>query len=267
MNIKSEKGDNDMKNGRLDKNDLLKKFNTEELIEYLNGIIDDEIKKQDGMDSDMINECVDWILELKEVKIELTEDEIKRRVNSITKKRYNPKKRQLRFIYVAAIIVVMVFSVQIISFTAFSFDLFDWTKNTFLTLIGVEVKQDDISSISSHSRDYKTIDELELVENLDIIMPDWLPGNIEIKFISYDYNFEEKQVDIYYNDDITLLIIKLDNPLPETDGTKIYENNNILYYIFTEANLILWEYDENFYNLNCGFDVTEYAEKIIKNIK
>jgi len=49
MNIKSEKGGNDMNNRRLDRNDLIKKFDTLGLIKYLNDIVDSEIEKADKM--------------------------------------------------------------------------------------------------------------------------------------------------------------------------------------------------------------------------
>jgi hypothetical protein len=92
MKKNTRKGENEMTKRRIDKNDLLKKFDTDELIEYLNEIVSEEIKKSNGMDSDIIDECVDWILELKGVSIEIPEDEIKRRVNSITQKYYSLKK-------------------------------------------------------------------------------------------------------------------------------------------------------------------------------
>jgi len=220
-------------------------------------------------DTKIIEYCSDWLSKnYTDKNYEQRKRETFKKIKSQIKAR-DKIKRPLSFkiIRIAAVFIAVLVSVQIISITVFSFNFFDWTKNTFLTLIGVEVNQDDISSLSSHSREYKTIEEFESVENIDIIVPTWLPGDIGIKFVSYAYDFEEKEVAIHYNDDITLLVIKLNSPIPITDGTEIYENNNILFYIFTEANLILWEHDGNFYNLNCGFDISEYAEKIIENIK
>ena len=253
--------------GRLDRDDLLKKFNTDELIQYLNDVVDTEIKKSDEMDTDIIDECVDWILELKGIQVKLSEEEIKRRVRSIIAKQNIPKKRKFRFLYIAASIIVIIFSVQAISITAFSFNFFDWTKEQFLTLLGIEEYRDDTSYLASHSRRYNTVEELEKAENIDIVVPTWLPGDIEIKDISYIYEFDERQVVVAYTDNLTGLSIKFDSLIYNTRGTKIYEKNNVLYYIFTEANVILWEYGGNFYNLTCGFDVVECAEKIIENIK
>ena len=266
MNIKSEKGGNDMNNRRLDRDDLMKKFDTLGLIKYLNDIVDCEIEKTDKMDTDMIDECVDWIRELKGVE-KLTEEEVKSRVRSIITKQHIPKKRKFRFLYVAAIIIVMIFSTQIISVTAFSFDFFVWTKDTFLALIGIEMHQDDTTYKSSRIKKYNTVEELEETENIDIIVPTWLPDDVKIDSVTYAYDFEHKQIQLDYNGNTTSLFINLDSLLPNTDGTEIYKNNNILFYVFEEANLIFWEYDENFYSLNCGFDISEYVEKIIENIK
>ena len=205
---------------------------------------------------------------LKKIKAQIQSmDKIENSKNFITTKRRMPTKKRFRFLYIAISIVVMIFCVQVVSITAFSFNLFDWTKEQFLTLLGIEERRDDTSYLASHSRRYNTVEELEKAENIDIVVPTWLPSNIEIKKISYSFDYGKKQIDISYNDNLTGLSIKLDSQIPDTNGTRIYENNNALYYIFIESNVILWEYDGNFYNLACGFDVVEYAEKIIENIK
>jgi len=267
MNIKSEKGDRDMNNERLDKDNLLKKYNTSGLIKYLNGIIDEEIGKSTEMDADIINECVNWILELKGSKSKFSEDEIKKRVKLITEKNYVQKRKRFRFHYAAAIIIVMIFSFQIVSVAAFKFDFFDWTKDIFLTLIGVEIQQDNISHTASHSRDYKTLEEFMLAENIEITVPFWMPGDIEIESISYFYAYKDKIVNLIYNDNVTSLLIIFDSFIPNKENAKIYENNNIIFYLFENVNALWWENNGNFYNLTCGFDAGNYAERIIENIK
>lgn len=165
------------------------------------------------------------------------------------------------------IIVIMIFSIQIVSVAAFKFSFFDWSKDMFLSLTGIETNQDDISHSASNSKNYKTLEEFELAENIDITMPTWLPNDIKIESISYSYDYEKKQVYIFYYDTMTSLLIKLNSNIPNTNNAKIYEHNNIIFYLFEEANVLLWEYNGNFYNLTCGFNIIEYAEKIIENIK
>ena len=86
-----------MNKGKLNKNDLLKltKFDTDELIQYLNIIMDLEIKKSDKMDTDLIVECTNWILELKGLKIKFSNERVLLSVRE-NKKRFNKyKKRKL----------------------------------------------------------------------------------------------------------------------------------------------------------------------------
>ena len=92
-------------NRKLDKGELREKYSTDELIGYLHCIVDSEIKKSDKMDADLIGECVDWVLELKGIKVELTEEEVKKRVKTITERHYAKKQRKLRFLCAAAIAV------------------------------------------------------------------------------------------------------------------------------------------------------------------
>ena len=168
---------------------------------------------------------------------------------------------------ISAACIIILISVQLISFTAFGTDLFGWTKDKFLALIGAETEQGDMSLKSSGLREYKTIEEFEKAENIDIMVPMWLPGDMEIEFVMYLHDYAKKQIIICYDKDITLLTIKLNSNISNTDGSEIYIANGFEFYIFKEASVIYWEYDGNFYSLTCGFDVGGYAEKIIENIK
>ena len=193
-----------------------------------------------------------------------TFEKIKARIAAYEKR----KKRLLRRItQITAACIICLISAQIISFTAFGTDLFGWTKDKFLELLGVETEQGDMSVQVSRTKNYEKIEELEQAENIDIMIPMWLPGDMKIEFIFYSYEYEQKQIDIIYDDGIVSLIIELNSNIPNTDGSEIYIANGVDFYIFKEANVIYWEYDGNFYNLSFGFDVSGYAEKIIENIK
>ena len=268
MNNKPEKGEGEMNNDRrLDRDELLKKYSTDELIKHLKGIMDSEIKKSDKMDADLIDECVDWVLELRGIKVELTEEEVKRRVKSILEKHHAKKQRKFRFPRVAAIVAAAAISIQIVAVAAFDVNPIYWVKEQFLALVGKEVLEDNMSYLSSHTRQYKTVEELESAENIDIMIPTWLPGDIEIESMDYAYDYATKRIDIDYTDRLTALSIRLDCPMFSTDGAEVYESNNIVYYVFSEANIIYWEHDGNFYNLTCGFDISDCIEKIIDNVK
>lgn len=253
---------------RLDRESLLKQFEKDKLIKYLNDVIDSEIKKSNEMDSDLISECVDWLLKLKEIEIEISEEEVKRRIKAISDKHYQSikEKKKGRFIFlkISAACVSVLLSAQIITLTTFGINLFDLTKNTLLSLLGIEIHQDSISLSSSLIRKYETIEEFEETENINIIVPTWLPGDVKIEFISYAYDLE--RTNIRYNDG-TELSIKLYLDKFDTDRATIFESNNVMFYVFEDSNIISWEYNGNLYNLNCGFDLNEYVDEIIKNIK
>jgi len=184
-----------------------------------------------------------------------------------TEKRHIPSAKHFRFLYAAASIVIMIFSVQLVSITAFGFDLFDWSKNTVKTFVGIEVRQEDTMYEADGSKEYNSVEELEKDKNIDIMIPTWLPNDIEIETIKYSYQFKERRIEISYNDNLTSLSVILNSALGDVNSIKTYENNNISFYLFENQYLILWEYNGKFYSLNCGFEIDEYAEKIIENIK
>jgi len=272
MNINFEKGDNNMDKRRLDKNDLLNRFNTAELIKYLNDIIDAEIKKSSEMDTDMIDECVDWMLELKGVEIELSEEDIKKRVNFIVEKNYTPKKRRFLLLKIAAVFIIVGFFIQTTAVMAFHVNFFgsmiNWTQSMYLEIVGTSIEKDNIKIEASGSRQYKSIGELEQAENIKVLKATYLPNYIKLDSVIYAYDFEKKQINIFYDDSLTSLIIMLNNKL-EIDNTaeNIYQCNGINFRVFIDKNTILWEYNDNSYHLTCGFDIVEEYENIIKNVK
>ena len=80
------------------------------------------------------------------------------------------------------------------------------------------------------------------------------------------YN-ETNEIYLLYDDEITMLIIKLDSEILNINDADIYERNNNIFYVLENLNIIWWEYDGNFYNLTCGFKISEHLDKIIENIK
>lgn len=251
----------------LNKEDLIKKYNKEELKKYLNSVIDAEIKKSGEMDSDLIGECVDWLLELKGIEVEVSEDEIKNQVQTIIGKKYQKRKKRFFSFKISAAFVAAVFIAQIVSVRAFGVDLFDLTKDKILSLVGVEVQEDGISQSASWAREYATVEELETAEKIEILSPVWLPNDEKVVNVVYAYSYEKNKIHLSYSNNTTSLDINLQSAMSNTDGAEIYENEGILFYVFEEANVIYWEWNGDFYNLTFKYDIDEYAEDIIKNIK
>jgi len=78
------------------------------------------------MDSDLIGECVDRLVEIDGQEITIPEAKIKRITKTIIDRYYKPaKKRLLKFFRVTAACVAVIFCVEFISVAVFKEDLFE----------------------------------------------------------------------------------------------------------------------------------------------
>ena len=182
------------------------------------------------------------------------------------------RKRSFLPLKISAACIAVLIGVQIISFATVGINFFDITRSTFFALLGITIQQDDITQIALGARIYESVEEFEAAEGIRILVPMWLPSDLEIEFITYSHTYDGGgRIYIEYDDGMTILIIELNANIPDIDGvmtySEIYKYNDIMFYVFRDANIIGWEYNGNFYNLALGFDVSEYVEKIIENIK
>ena len=175
-----------------------------------------------------------------------------------------------KFIAACALTVVIVSALSVAAFNQDFFgDVFNWTKEIFLSLVGTSAEEQDKKAEASHSRQYKTVEDFEAAEGIKILTPEYMPNGIKIKAVIYYHDFETKNIKVEYDDHMTFLDIKLDETLPNMENiadVKYIENDGIVFYIIENRNTITWDYENNTYILTCGFEIGEY-EKIIKNIK
>ena len=157
------------------------------------------------MDSDLVTECVDFLMEL-EGKQKLTKAEIKQRVNAIPFKgkvtaigSYAKKKmRAKRLAVIAAVLAVIVALFGIIAIA--SGDFFD----NFLRNMGnsfhewIENGPKEYGDITFYKSDvtktYSSIEEFAESEGIEILYPSWLPENEKIIGIWY---FDEDELEEY----------------------------------------------------------------------
>jgi len=230
-----------------------------------------ELEMQGDMcDTDRIDEII------KELNIldplpEKEEDEKENKISQAVIK--IKKKRRFILLKVASIIGVVLLCIQVLGVTAFHRNFFDdainWSQDMYYSLIGKNMQEDDKKVEASGAKQYNSVEEFEKAENIKILTPEYMPNNIKIESVVYFYDFEEKNINIVYDDNMTSLIVKLNERFPDInniDNAYFYEKGGIIFYVFKYANMILWEYENNFYNFNFGFDIDEY-EKIIKSIK
>ncbi len=140
------------------------------------------------MDSDLVTECVDFLMELEE-KRKLTQEEISQRVKNIpfrTKKFFRTKV----LIAVAAVIAIL-FAVFAAVSVAISYDpnlsLLENISQLILDLKGGEsVEVDGIITVKNNeTRTYSTVEEFFEKEKADILYPTWLPDNSEITSVMF----------------------------------------------------------------------------------
>ncbi|MBQ8208124.1 MAG: hypothetical protein IJZ89_05265 [Clostridia bacterium] len=156
--------------------------NDEELIEALNRIIDEEQQKREkDMDIDLIKSAVDYIILIQDGNLEETEKESERAKNEFLEMVHNetfaktkPSMRSpLRYILVAAVIIVAMAAGIFATFKTLDIDMMD-----IRTFLGLEkdtehTEGDHSLTITDNFGEYLSIDDLMEKEGLkNILVPD-----------------------------------------------------------------------------------------------
>lgn len=149
------------------------------------------------MDSDLVSECVEFLMDLEGTK-RLTKAETEQRVNDIPfkgkvtaiNKHIKKRIRAKRIIIVAAILAVLlaIFSIAAVSFTNAEDSLLDRFGEYIVEVMkGGEHKDFDNIELIKHdeSKTFSSIEDFAEHENIEILFPTWLPENNKITEISY----------------------------------------------------------------------------------
>lgn len=232
------------------------------------------------MDSDLVTECVDFLMEL-EGKQRLTKAEIEQRVNAIpfkgkvtaigsyTKKRLRAK----RLAVIAAILAVIVALFGIIAIASgntFS-ELLRNMGNSFHEWIESGPKEHgDITLYKSDvTKTYSSIEELAESEGIEILYPTWLPENEKIINVWHLVEGESERYLLQCKNPNHTIEIKVNYELTESLKMNCIEKEiagRLIYYIKTpqyiQANLV---YKNNRYIVNS--DAEDNLFRIIENLK
>lgn len=195
------------------------------------------------MDSDLVKECVDFLMEL-EGKERLTKAEIEQRVNAIpfkgkvtaigsyTKKRLRAK----RLAVIAAILAVIIalFGIIAVSSGRDSSELLRRLGYSFIEMFGGEIAEySNITLIKpNETKKYNSIEELLTDEKIEILYPTWLPENEKIVTVMYldveqseiyvfNSNHDEYSISVTINE-IVKDDIKSDCFMKEINGYTVY---------------------------------------------
>ncbi len=234
------------------------------------------------MDSDLVTECVDFLMEL-EGKERLTKAEIEKRVSEIPFKgkvtaiSSNAKKkmRAKRIAVIAAVLAVLlaIFSIVAISFTNSEDSLINRFANYIGEIMngGDHENFDNIELIKDNvSKRYSSAEELVKDEKIAILFPTWLPEDEKIikcwyiddatsgKHYVFQCNNSEFSMTVYLDGDIS-------DEIKENNPMKNVVNFNV--YIKTDEFSVQGMFEHNGYFYAINVDTEENLLKIIENLK
>ena len=234
------------------------------------------------MDSDLVTECVDFLMEL-EGKERLTKAEIEERVSKIPFKgkvtaitSYAKKKiRAKRLAVIAAVLAVLlaIFSILAISYGRVEDGLIDRFAEYISEVIsgGDSLTFENIELIKvDESKRFSSIEKLVKDEKIDILFPTWLPENEKITkcwYISdstsgkyYIFQCENSQYSMSVYLDATI-----SDQVKEGNSTK--KVGNLTIYMVKRENYIQGMFEHNGYYYTIDTNTEEDLLKIINNLK
>lgn len=232
------------------------------------------------MDSNLVTECVDFLMEL-EGKQRLTKAEIEQRVNEIPFKGKitaigSYAKKRIRIKKLAIIAAVLAFIFVLFSIFAFAtgnnpIELLKQMGHAIIEMIdGETVDVGGVTIYAPHkTKEYDSIETLLKEEEIDILYPTWLPGNEEIVSVLYLFDEQAESYILQCNNVTYNINVNLNATISDdvkNDCTEERIGNLDLYY-FVEENFTqaYFEYDNNLYRINS--DTKENLFKIIENLR
>lgn len=234
------------------------------------------------MDSDLVSECVDFLMELEGTN-RLTKAEIEQKINDIPFKgkvmaigSYAKKKfKAKRIAVIAAVLAVLlaIFAIAAVSFTNAEDSLID----RFAHFINEEMnpgehKNFDNIELIKHNESifFSSVEEFAEHENIEILFPTWLPE--ENKITEIQYYFEDTTGEyyvLYCEDSLYSIAIEINKTISEefkaNNPSKKVEEHTV--YIVCRGGIVQGHFEYN----GCYYSVSAYTEeevlKVIENFK
>lgn len=234
------------------------------------------------MDSDLVVECVDFLMELKE-KERITQQEIERRVSEIPfiGKVYNIRSKakmrlRLKRLGIVAAVLALIFSVFSIAAVAMGETPLSLLRRMPYILVemfnGESRNVDNFTIIKdTESRSYSSVEELAKEENISILSPTWLPEGKEITSVVYVDSGISKRYILSCNDSVYGVEVILEKSV--TAGMKTNINMKVIneltvYYEYCE-DVDFWQasFDRNCMLYAVKAQTEEELFKIIESLK
>ncbi len=243
-------------------------------------ILIESAKPYKEMDSDLVTECVDFLMELDEKK-KLTQKEIEQRINKIPFKgkpigilsTIKKKTAAKRIAVIAAILAFIIAAFNIFAFATgnSAVDLLRQMGHAIAEMFnGETVDVGGVTIYTPHkTQKYDSIETLLKEEKIDILYPTWLPENEEIVSVLYLFDEQAESYILQCNNVTYNIIINLNRTINERSKTNCAkkEIGNFNFYYFVEGNSAqaFLEHNNNLYTV-CS-DTNENLFRIIENLK
>ncbi len=248
--------------------------NNADAIKYLSALCDKEVQKPvEEMDCELIASTVELLLKLQGKKVSLTEKEIEEKVRKIpftessdnvkefkVNKNVRTKTTQKRILLIAAVIAILVAILSFVS-VAFEWNIHDIMKDKFGSVHSVPVGEEQIENgvtfiNNGKSKTYKSLDELNENEELDVLLPNNLSDGIKIEKIHLAGDDSNKIIKVVFSDENLFFSIALSCDLPK-EATENYDkkitSNSTDYYIASltdvDTNLVQFSHNGNYYRI------------------
>ena len=234
------------------------------------------------MNSNLVTECVDFLMEL-EGKERLTESEIEQRVENIpfieSDNIFSKSKKRLRLktLAVVAAVLAILFAVFTAVAVATSYDpVMNLLKQISHTIIELtDGRSVDVGGVTINKPNetitYDTLEELLEKENIDVLYPMWLPDNEEITSVWF---IDDIQSDYYIlkcaNAAYSINVV-LDNSISDEEKNSLNFkeiNGKGVYYCYDSSEMCFqadFEYNGMLYSISAYTEDDLF--KIIENLK
>lgn len=241
----------------------------EEFINLLDEIIEDEMQKPlNEIDMEIVTACEHLINALMGNEHEYTDEDAEKYFAEITRKhreKKNPFFIRSKRILAASVAVFIIFFGGI-AFCAFNPTVKDMILNVLELNVGDSVYDNGITYIyMGQSRNYNSIEELVLVENLNILYPRELPDNVSVKSIYITENRDETT--ITYTDYSIGIIITHNYESTKLPIDSEYFINNIKYSIIEKEDCYMAYaiINQDLYSIRSNNEETLY--QLIKSLE
>lgn len=211
----------------------------------------EEAKPEAERNADLIDECIREIAELKGVKADFSDEEVKEITDKLIKKidREKRKKRLVRYVAGIAAMFVLVGGITACTINP---ALINWFIKIAHMPFGNIVEQEKITFICQGiPEEYENVDQLLKSQNLNIYYPVYLPTNVQLKSIEIvDLNGSKTALFVFSDSDLhfTVQFGQTDTMNRDTI-TSVVEANGLSFDIF-ENNESCWA--------NCSADGNTY---------